>query len=329
MPGGGHGPASGYDGPGRGPGPGSGPGQGHASGYGGPGYARGPGHGAADAAGPGPGPGYAAGPANPDAPAPHDGPVFGAAPGYDGASGHDDAGGHGPVSFRAVPSTTEPQPLAPGRSAPRPPDQPGPARAEDPGRSSPPRGERRPPDSSRPAARVPEPSASAHSDVGVAGRAGGGEVPSAEDAYGPDDPGYGPPDPSWYERRKLEREREREMEEEEFLAEAAEEKPASRGVFEPLARQPGSGATQPTSLDLLLDAGDGIDDADPLDRVKDMYLAAEAVSDTDLDRRFEELLERQQTLISAYFTQSGLARRDATGEARVSVAASGDGRGQR
>lgn len=124
------------------------------------------------------------------------------------------------------------------------------------------------------------------------------------EAYGPDDPGYGPPDPSWYERRKRERELEREREEEEFLAEAAEETPYARGAFEPRSRA-GSGKTEPTSLDLLLDAEDGDgDEADPLDRVKDMYLAAEAVGDTDLDRRFEELLERQRTLIGAYFERS-------------------------
>jgi hypothetical protein len=142
----------------------------------------------------------------------------------------------------------------------------------------------------------------------------------ADDAYGPDDPAYGPPDPSWYERRKLERERERELEEEEFLAEAAEEEPPARGVFEPLSRETGSGPAQPTSLDLLLNADDGTDyDRDPLDRVKDMYLAAEAVSDTDLDRRFEELLERQRKLISAYFSQSCPPMPDGIGDNRMSV----------
>jgi hypothetical protein len=133
--------------------------------------------------------------------------------------------------------------------------------------------------------------------------------PEAEaEAYGPDDPGYGPPDPSWYERRKRERELEREREEEEFLAEAAEETPYARGAFEPRSRagsQEGSGETDPTSLDLLLDAEDGDgDETDPLGRVRDMYLAAEAVGDTDLDRRFEELLERQRMLIGAYFERS-------------------------
>lgn len=96
----------------------------------------------------------------------------------------------------------------------------------------------------------------------------------------------------------------REREEEEFLAEAAEETPYARGAFEPRPRQPGSGKAEPTSLDLLLEADDGTgDEQDPLGRVKDMYLAAEAVSDADLDRRFEELLERQRKLIGTYFTQ--------------------------
>jgi hypothetical protein len=150
----------------------------------------------------------------------------------------------------------------------------------------------------------------------------------ADDAYGPDDPGYGPPDPSWYERRKLEREREREREEEEFLAEAAGEEWPARGVFEPLSRDTGSGPAQPTSLDLLLNSDDGTDDdQDPLDRVKDMYLAAEAVSDTDLDRRFEELLERQRKLISAYFNQSRPPMPDRIGDNRMSM--SGDLRATR
>jgi hypothetical protein len=137
-----------------------------------------------------------------------------------------------------------------------------------------------------------------------------GEEVSSGTAYGPDDPGYGPPDADWYERRKRERELELEREEEEFLAEAAGEEPPSRSVFEPLARSDsdsGAGAAEPklTSLDLLLNADDGDDyEEDPLTRVKDMYLAAEAVSDSDLDRRFEELLERQRNLVGAYFRQS-------------------------
>lgn len=126
------------------------------------------------------------------------------------------------------------------------------------------------------------------------------------EVYGPDDPGYGPPDPSWYERRKRERELEREREEEEFLAEAAEETPYARGAFEPRSRQSAPAGAEPTSLDLLLDADEGTDAevGDPLDRVRDMYLAAEAVGDDDLDRRFEELLERQRKLIGVYFERS-------------------------
>lgn len=147
------------------------------------------------------------------------------------------------------------------------------------------------------------------------GSAGPGETPPPADVYGPDDPGYGPPDPSWYERRK--RELEREREEEEFLAEAAGQAPSARGAFEPRSRLPGSGEPEPTSLDLLLESGDGTDrERDPLDRVRDLYLAAEAVSETDLDRRFTELLDRQRTLIGAYFDRSRPPMPD-TGRAAV------------
>jgi hypothetical protein len=243
-----------------------------------------------------------------------------------------------------VPPPTAPQPLAPAQSPPHAAGPSSTSHATDPGRSSPPHGERRPPESPRPAARAPEPepSASVHSGTGKTGtgktgtgktstgKTGGAETLPADDAYGPDDPGYGPPDPSWYERRKLEREREREREreEEEFLAEAAGEERPARGVFEPLSRDTGSGPAQPTSLDLLLNSDDGTDDdQDPLDRVKDMYLAAEAVSDTDLDRRFEELLERQRKLISAYFKQSRPPVPDRIGDNRMSM--SGDLRATR
>jgi hypothetical protein len=209
--------------------------------------------------------------------------------------------------------------LAPAQSPPHAAAPSNSSHAADPGRSSPPHGERRPTESPRPAARVSEPEPPAFVRPGT-DKADGAETSPADDAYGPDDPAYGPPDPSWYERRKLERERERVREEEEFLAEAAEEEPPARGVFEPLSRQTGPGPAQPTSLDLLLNADDGADyDQDPLDRVKDVYLAAEAVSDTDLDRRFEELLERQRKLISAYFRQSRPPMPDGIGDNRMSM----------
>jgi hypothetical protein len=206
-----------------------------------------------------------------------------------------------------VPPPTAPQPLAPASDAPH--------------------GQRRLAEPPRPPARVPEPepepTASVYRDTDEAAE----EAP-AED-YGPDDPAYGPPDPSWYERRKREREAEREREEEEFLAEAAgETASSSRGAFEPLSNRSGSGPAEPTGLDLLLNADDGTDnDQDPLDRVKDMYLAAEAVSDADLDRRFEELLERQRKLISAYFTRFRPAMPDGIGGKRIAM--SGDRQGQR
>jgi hypothetical protein len=207
-------------------------------------------------------------------------------------------------------------------------DGPSFSRAEEQGRSLPPHGQRRPAEPPRPPERAlepePKPTASVYRDTEEAAE----EAP-AED-YGPDDPAWGPPDPSWYERRKREREAEREREEEEFLAEAAGEtaSSSSRGAFEPLSDRSGPGPAEPTGLDLLLNADDGADnDQDPLDRVKDMYLAAEAVSDADLDRRFEELLERQRKLISAYFTRFRPVMPDGIGGKRIAM--SGDRQGQR
>jgi hypothetical protein len=195
------------------------------------------------------------------------------------------AGGEAPKRQSPPGGETPNRPASAGGDTPK---RPSPAGAEAPKRQSPPHGESRP--------------SPAYGETGPSAPEGEAE------AYGPDDPGYGPPDASWYERRKRERELEREREEEEFLAEAAEESPYARGAFEPRSRagaRAGSGKTEPTSLDLLLDAEDEDDrETDPLDQVKDMYLAAESVGGTDLDRRFEELLERQRTLIGAYFEQS-------------------------
>jgi hypothetical protein len=40
---------------------------------------------------------------------------------------------------------------------------------------------------------------------------------------------------------------------------------------------------------------------DSLSRLRDLYETAEAIGDAGLERHFDELLERQRKLISAYF----------------------------
>ena len=129
-----------------------------------------------------------------------------------------------------------------------------------------------------------------------------------EDAYSPDDPGYGPPDPSWYARRQ--QERQEQEEEESRWHPAAEELRQARGAFEPLPSQTASADSQtagPSSAEKLLLAAIGGPghDQDPVGQIKDLYLAAEGVGDETLERRYEELMDRQRQLIREYFNESG------------------------
>jgi hypothetical protein len=101
--------------------------------------------------------------------------------------------------------------------------------------------------------------------------------PEPDTAYGPDDPAYGPPSAGWYSSED----------------QAAEEPQHARGVFEPPRNQGGSGQ-------------DPADDTPPLEQIRDFYLTAEAISADNLGRDFDELLERQRQLISAYFTEAAL-----------------------
>ena len=100
--------------------------------------------------------------------------------------------------------------------------------------------------------------------------------PEPDTAYGPDDPAYGPPTPRWYSS------------EDQAEEQAAEEPQPIRGVFEPLPNQ-----------------GDA-NGAPPLERIRNFYLTAEGISAEKLDRQFDDLLERQRQLISAYFTEAAL-----------------------
>jgi hypothetical protein len=154
-------------------------------------------------------------------------------------------------------------------------------------------------------------------------------------AYGPDDPAYGPPSLDWYQRA-----------EEARRQEVEDEAQQSRGPFEPLppghevtspppppppapaspaapASPPGpppvpAADTQQADGDQAGDqAGDHDDDLDialvgqgagPLERIKDLYVTAEAIGERRLDKHFEQLLERQRKLISDYFTKQEFRR---------------------
>jgi hypothetical protein len=73
----------------------------------------------------------------------------------------------------------------------------------------------------------------------------------------------------------------------------------ARGAFEPPAQQhPELAGLLHIDYDLL--AGDGVDS---LSRLKDLYETAEAIGGEGLDKHFDELLERQQRLIGAYFDE--------------------------
>jgi len=175
-------------------------------------------------------------------------------------------------------------------------------------------------------------------------------------AYGPDDPAYGPPGPDWYKRDE---ERAPRAEDGEPRADTGEPRVA-RGPFEPLRSgdreeagladyqadyQPadlGAALDEPDadSLDtgisdyepidyemselLDLDTSDDLD-ADPLGQLKDMYQAAETVSQVSLDRHFDQLLERQRQLISDYFSEStGVDLADAVTPAASAATAATD-----
>jgi hypothetical protein len=117
--------------------------------------------------------------------------------------------------------------------------------------------------------------------------------PKPANGWGLDDPAYGPPSPDWY------------TSEDQAEQQAAEESQPARGVFEPLPNQGGSGQGSAAGLP----AGFELPEADgtpPLEQIEKFYLTAEAISAESLDTHFDELLERQRQLISAYFTEATL-----------------------
>ena len=155
-------------------------------------------------------------------------------------------------------------------------------------------------------------------------------------AYGPDDPAYGPPGPDWYQRAAEGAPLTVDVE-----ATAASEPQPTRGPFEPLRpgerEAAGHAGYQQADGETALDAPDTLDDPDtrpleseipdyePIDyemselldlgtptdpeagalgQIRDLYQAAETVSQVTLDRHFDQILERQRELISEYFTES-------------------------
>jgi hypothetical protein len=134
------------------------------------------------------------------------------------------------------------------------------------------------------------------------------------EAYSVADPAYGPPDALWYERRQRERE-----EEEIRERAAAEDSPQARGPFEPPPKP------EPDPWGGLLDGEEADFSRDPLGQVTSMYQTAESLGDDKLDRRFEELLERQRSLIGAFLQQSRPEFPERVGD--VPVTAGSDARG--
>jgi hypothetical protein len=160
-----------------------------------------------------------------------------------------------------------------------------------------------------------------------AGAASSASAPGTADvdpalAYGPDDPAYGPPGLDWYKR-------------DDEPAPRTGEDPGgprtARGPFEPLRPgdreeagypdyEPADGEPEVDGDQVDISGYQSVDDeiselldfgtlSDPeaaaLDRITDLYLAAETISPASFDGHFDELLERQRQLISEYFIESG------------------------
>ena len=92
----------------------------------------------------------------------------------------------------------------------------------------------------------------------------------------------------------------------------------ARGPFEPLVSSsdpPGAGRPDTARADEAPeDAGAGgapeesaYDRARELEQIKDLYLTAEAISEANVDKHFDQLLAQQRELISDYFRQPGPA----------------------
>ena len=194
------------------------------------------------------------------------GPGADSGPAQNAGYGDPGYGGHPYGDYAYV--LQEEVPPAPRQPRPR---ATGPA-ASSPGNQPPPQ---EPPRSEPPAFIYRDPSSPALDD------------PAAEPAtaYGPDDPAYGPPRPGWDTEDQAEQR-------------AAEALQSLRGAFEPPVNQ---GESAPNA-----DEGDPATSTTALDQIRDFYLTAEAIDPENLDRHFDELLERQRQLISDYFSEAAL-----------------------
>jgi hypothetical protein len=86
----------------------------------------------------------------------------------------------------------------------------------------------------------------------------------------------------------------------------------------PLAQVPGPGLPQPEAAAAGHPEGPGsaagYDDAEPagegseekLEQIKDLYMTVEAIGDDNVDKHFDELMQRQRDLISDYFKETGI-----------------------
>jgi hypothetical protein len=83
----------------------------------------------------------------------------------------------------------------------------------------------------------------------------------------------------------------------------------------PLAQVPGpvrpeAGTAGPHGTDRYDDAGDeppGEGSHEKMEQIKDLYLTVEAIGDDNVDKHFDELMQRQRELISDYFKETGIS----------------------
>jgi hypothetical protein len=234
------------------------------------------------------------------------------------------------------------------RPAHRPPQKQGPPRGQGPLQEERSLQVERSPQEYSPRAEAPRPEPLAGSDPSTfvyrdVGGADEPDEPETAQPYGPDDPAYGPPSPDWYARGA------RDDEEEARQQAAAEDLRYVRGPFEPLPHT-GATASQAASYQGITyeQPGDDNDDSGDndlgapgdkaLEQIKDLYMTAEAIGVENLDRHFQQLLERQRQLISEYFKEadaaghsaaSGLEDLNGTGNGSGRLAFGGDQRSTR
>jgi hypothetical protein len=111
--------------------------------------------------------------------------------------------------------------------------------------------------------------------------------------------------------------------------EQPEPKQETRGPFEPLVSSsslrsdtaPAEASNARAALDDVPEEAvdPHVEKSEKLERIKDLYLTAEAIGEENVDKHFDLLLAQQRELISQYFKQSGI--RAETSEAMDPAAA--------